>query len=228
MKVVAINGSPRKKWNTATLLMKSLEGAKSAGAEVELFHLYDLTYKGCTSCLLCKRKDYKNPGLCAMKDALTTVLKKIESCDVLILGSPIYIGNVTGEMRSFLERLLFPPLTYTPGYGSVYKGKVSSAFIYSMGVPEETMRKTNYVGIFDAFKNRLTMLGGTSEYMTANDTFQFDDYSQYVATMFDPEHKAKVKSEQFPKDCRKALEIGARLAKGGSGTPEQLSESGLH
>ena len=210
MKVIAINGSPRKTWNTATLLTKTLEGAASAGAE--LIHLYDLNYKGCTSCLLCKRKDYKNPGLCAMKDALTPILKKIETCDVLILASPIYIGNVSGEMRSFLERLLFPPLTYTPGYGSVYKGKVSSAFIYSMGVPEAAMLKTNYVGIFDALQRRLTMLGGTSEYMTANDTFQFDDYSKYVATMFDPEHKAKVKAEQFPKDCQKAFEIGARLA----------------
>jgi len=50
VKVLAINGSPRKKWNTATLLEKALEGAASLGAETELVHLYDLDYKGCTSC----------------------------------------------------------------------------------------------------------------------------------------------------------------------------------
>ena len=50
MKVMAINGSPRKKWNTATLLDKALEGAASQGAETELIHLYDLNYKGCISC----------------------------------------------------------------------------------------------------------------------------------------------------------------------------------
>ncbi len=41
MKVIAINGSPRKKWNTATLLKNALEGAESEGAETELFNLYD-------------------------------------------------------------------------------------------------------------------------------------------------------------------------------------------
>jgi multimeric flavodoxin WrbA len=215
MKVIAINGSPRKTWNTATLVAKAVEGAQSAGADAEVFQLYDLNYKGCTSCLQCKRKGYKTPGMCSMKDELTPVLKKIEACDVLILGSPIYMGNVTGEMRSFLERLLFPPLTYTPGYGTVYKGKVSSAFLYSMGMPEEGMAQTNYAGIFDAYQKRLTSLGGTSEYITVNDTLQFDDYSKYVATLFDAEHKAKVRAERFPKDCDRAFEIGARLATAG-------------
>jgi len=46
MRAVAINGSPRKKWNTAILLEKALEGAASQGVETELIHLYDLEYKG--------------------------------------------------------------------------------------------------------------------------------------------------------------------------------------
>ena len=46
MKAIAINGSPRKNWNTATLLRKAIDGAASAGAEVELVHLYDLEFKG--------------------------------------------------------------------------------------------------------------------------------------------------------------------------------------
>ena len=46
MKVMAVNGSPRKKWNTATLLGKALKGAASKGAETELVHLYDLNFKG--------------------------------------------------------------------------------------------------------------------------------------------------------------------------------------
>ena len=49
-KVIAINGSPRKTWNTATLLEHALSGARSAGAETELIHLYDLDFKGCVSC----------------------------------------------------------------------------------------------------------------------------------------------------------------------------------
>ncbi|MDA8172762.1 MAG: flavodoxin family protein, partial [Nitrospiraceae bacterium] len=110
MKVIAVNGSPRKSWNTATLLNKALEGAAAQGAGTELFHLYDFTYKGCTSCFACKMKDGKQQGRCAMKDDLTPILKKIEDeADAIVLGSPIYFGSMSGEMRSFLERLLFAP-----------------------------------------------------------------------------------------------------------------------
>lgn len=88
MKVLAVNGSPRKKWNTATLLNKALEGAASQGAETELINLYDLNYKGCISCFSCKLKDGKSYGRCAAKDDLTPVLEKIQLVDALILGSP--------------------------------------------------------------------------------------------------------------------------------------------
>ena len=102
MKVMAFNGSPRKKWNTATLLEKALEGAASQGAETELIHLYDLNYKGCISCFACKTKGGKSYGKCAIKDDLTPILGKVEEADALILGSPIYLGDVSGEMRSFM------------------------------------------------------------------------------------------------------------------------------
>ena len=57
MHVIAINGSPRKNWNTATLLNKALEGASSQGATTELIHLYGLNFKGCVSCFACKLID---------------------------------------------------------------------------------------------------------------------------------------------------------------------------
>src|SRR3974390_1563375 len=111
MKVIAINGSPRKNWNTATLLTKALEGAVSLGAETELVHLYDLDYKGCISCFACKLIDGPYNGHCAVKDGLSPLLKAIETeADAIILGSPIYFGGLSGEMRSFMERLLFAPL----------------------------------------------------------------------------------------------------------------------
>ena len=59
MKVLAINGSPRKTWNTATMLNKALEGAASEGAETEIIHLYELNFRGCTSCFACKLKGEK-------------------------------------------------------------------------------------------------------------------------------------------------------------------------
>lgn len=221
MKVIAINGSPRKTWNTATLLQKALDGAKSVGGDTELIHLYDLNFKGCTSCFACKRKDNKNVGHCVMKDDLTSVLAKVSECDVLLLGSPIYFGNVTGEMRSFLERLLFASMTYNVGHGSVFKGKVSSGFIYTMNVPKdlstmkipaELVKYLDYEPVFHYFQHCLQILNGTSEFMLATDTYQFDDYSKYEASMFDENKKLQVKQTQFPSECQKAFELGVRLA----------------
>jgi len=85
MNVLAINGSPRKQWNTATLLNKALEGASSQGAETELIHLYDLNFKGCTSCFACKLKNGESYGQCGYKDDLSPVLNRIENIDALIL-----------------------------------------------------------------------------------------------------------------------------------------------
>jgi multimeric flavodoxin WrbA len=88
----------------ATLLEKALEGAASQGAKAELIHLYDLTYKGCISCFACKTIGGKSYGRCAVKDELKPIFRKIERADAIILGSPIYIGTVTREMQSFMER----------------------------------------------------------------------------------------------------------------------------
>ena len=125
MKIIAINGSPRKKWNTATLLEKALEGAASLGAETEFVHLYDLVFKGCTSCFSCKLKGGTSYGKCAMNDGLTPVLEKLATADAFILGSPVYFGTVTGEMRSFMERLLFQYLALVIG---PYASDVSKKF----------------------------------------------------------------------------------------------------
>lgn len=213
VKVLSINGGPRKNWNTDTLLQKALEGAKSVGAQTEAVHLNDLNFKGCTSCFACKRKNSKYVGHCAMKDDLSGVLEKVLESNVLFLGSPIYFGNVTGLMRSFLERLLFSNLSYNEGHRSVYPGKLSSGFIYTMNVPEEFLQRVNYQALFEQNKNSLQLLNGTSEFIISADTYQFDDYSKYEASMFNEKHKSQVKAEQFPLDCQKAFDMGARLAR---------------
>lgn len=212
MKVIAINGSPRKNWNTATLLNKAIEGAKSVGADTELIHLYDLNFKGCTSCFSCKKKGSKNNGICSMKDELTDCLNKIAKCDVLLLGSPIYIGAITGVMHCFLERLFFASLAYDINHSSIFPGKVSSCFFYTLGAPEERAKSQNYEAIFQFNEMRLKSLHGTSEYLVSYNTYQFDDYSKYDATMFDEKAKAEYKAKHFSIECQKAFEIGAKLA----------------
>jgi multimeric flavodoxin WrbA len=213
MKAIGINGSPRKKWNTATLLENALQGAGAQGAKTELVHLYDYNYKGCISCFACKKKTGKSYGKCAVKDGLTPVLKKVNEADVIILGSPIYFGTVTGEMRSFMERLFFPLMTYTDPPGSLLSRKVQTAFIYTLGATKKMARERGFDKHIAANGMVMEMILGTSETLCSYDTYQFEDYSKVYAPRFDPEKKAKVRGEVFPVDCEKAFEMGARLVR---------------
>lgn len=212
MKVYAVNGSPRKKWNTATLLEHALAGAAAQGAETELIHLYDLDFKGCTSCFACKLKDGKSYGRCAMQDGLTPVLEKLAAADVILLGSPVYFGTVTGEMRSFMERLLFPYLVYARPPATLFDRKVPTAFIYTMNVSETVMQEYHYPVHFGANENYLTRIFGSSEHLCSFETLQFADYDKVVFNYFDPEERRQRRREIFPDDCRQAFALGGRLA----------------
>jgi multimeric flavodoxin WrbA len=214
VKAIAINGSPRKDWNTATMLRSALEGAESAGAETKLVHLYDLAFKGCTSCFACKRKGNSRAGLCAMRDELTDVLVDIFDSDVLIVGSPVYFFDVTGEVRSFLERLLFPSISYDEFGTSTFVGRISCGFVFTMNCPEDKVNAEHLGGLFDRHAFIMRVLRGESEVVTAHETWQFDDYSKFNGAMFDVAARAKRRAERFPLDCRRAFEMGARLVKG--------------
>lgn len=215
MKVIAFNGSPRKEWNTATLLEKALEGAASQGAETELIHLYDLNFKGCKSCFACKTRGGESYGRCAVEDDLTPILQRAAEADAIILGSPFYFGTVSGEMRSFMERLMFPYLAYTESPRSLFPRKIKTGFIYTMNCREEGMEPSGQEGHVTQNERLLQMLFGASESLCSFDTYQFEDYSKVVADLFDPEKKAKRYKEIFPKDCEKAFDMGARFAKKG-------------
>lgn len=214
MNVMAINGSPRKKWNTATLLGQALDGAQSRGATTELVHLYDLDYKGCISCFACKKIGGKSYGRCAVKDGLTPVLARVLAADALILGTPVYFGAETGEMRSCLERLLFPHTTYTPGYASIFPRKIPTAVIYTMNIKEENLPDYGYAGFLDRMRGTMARIFGDCELLLATDTWQFDDYSKYLSTVWDAAAKARRRAEVFPEDCARAFALGARLAGG--------------
>jgi multimeric flavodoxin WrbA len=210
MRVLAINGSPRNN-NTAQLLQQALKGAELVVAETELINLYDLNYRGCISCFGCKRKDAV-PCKCFMKDDLTAILEKVHSADVLLLGSPIYFGDVTGQMRCFLERLSFPAMTYDDYNKKLFNGQMNVAFFFTMNVGNgyEEM----YKPIFENNTNLMKKFGGTVEYYLATDTLQFNDYSKYQSGQFDENAKRQRHNEQFPRDLENAYEIGKRLAAG--------------
>jgi multimeric flavodoxin WrbA len=214
MKILAVNGSPRKDWNTATLLHKALEGATSQGAETEFVHLYDLNFKGCQSCFACKKKGGKSYGKCARKDDITPILERVEDYDAIIFGSPVYVGVATSIMRAFLERLLFPYLVYD-GVSTLFPKKIKTGFIYTMNMTEVALQSGRWG--FDKHASEteqfLERIFGNSESLMVTDTYQFDDYSKVVAPQFDSEHKAKRRREVFPLDCHRVFEMGVKFTR---------------
>ncbi len=100
MKVIAFNGSPRKDGNTGTMLSKVLEGAAEAGAETMLVHLNELDMKGCQACMACR----ENLGTCFYKDEFQPFYDDLKDSDAVVMGTPIYMLQVTGQMKIFLDR----------------------------------------------------------------------------------------------------------------------------
>jgi multimeric flavodoxin WrbA len=213
MKVMAFNGSPRKKWNTATLLEHALEGAREAGAEVELVHLYPLDFKGCASCFACKRIGREEIGVCALKDELRPVLERVRAADALLLGTPVYYGCESACTRAFIERLQFPYLNYADYSKPHFPRKIPTGLVYTMNVPEGLLEQLGYPASFERTRANLARHFGSCELLLATNTSQYDDYDKYEAG-FDKQDKARHRETQFPEDCRRARELGARLVQG--------------
>ncbi len=216
-KIILLNGSPRKNFNTAQLLKEAQKGAESEGAETEYINLYDISFKGCLSCFACKRKGAITNCVCAVKDDLRPVLEKCINSDGIIMGSPVYFSYPTGIFRSFLERLLFPVHTYlvdkkNGGLKSLRPKVIPTGVIFTMNCPKEWMEKYNYPTILNDNVNILNHVFGYSEALYSCDTYQFTDYSKYDIDLFDEKHKAKVREEQFPKDLKDAYDLGKRIA----------------
>ena len=219
MKALFVNGGPRKQWSTAQMLEQAMQGAADAGAEVEMVHLYDDAFKGCVSCFACKLKNAKTNGLCAYKDALTPILEKAREADVLVMGSPIYFSHPTGPVRSFMERLMFPVLTYNakvdPETGAmkstILNKTVPTAMIYTLGCTENMLSECHYHEMFAETEKFFNMLFGYGETLYSYSTYQFDDYEKYDVAEFVEPFRAKHREQQWPKDLQNAYELGKRL-----------------
>lgn len=205
-KIMIIDGGPRKNMNTAAMLSKVAEGAAQAGADVKIVRLYDMAYKGCISCLACKIKS-KASNVCKFKDALTPVLEEIAQADGLVLGSPIYFGDVTGQMRTFLERLAFPWLSYND-YSMTAPKKMPVLLIETMnGLPERN-NSNGYGSMEYCIKAAL----GEPEHLNAYNTYQVRNYDNFELAGFSEEAKRQWRDEHWEQDLQRAYEAGRRLA----------------
>jgi len=210
MKVVSINGSPRRNWNTSILVSEAAEGARASGAEVKEYDLYDIgDFKGCVSCFGCKLD--RNMGKCVHRDALTPILEDIRTADGLILGTPNYLGDVSAGLRALYERLVFQYITYKIEPKSHNDRSIPVLLIMTSNVPEDAYQQIGYESLLMRYKQTLDNFIGPTEILISGDTLQVNDYERYDWSIFDPAKKIARRESEFPKERRKAYDMGADL-----------------
>lgn len=213
MKILAFNGSPRLKANTATMLDFAISGARENGAEVELFNLYTMQFSGCISCFSCKRLDKERPIVCVVEDDLKPVLEKVRDIDAILIATPVYYGSESAATRALIERLCFPYLNYADYTHSHFPRRIPVGLIYTMNIPSELFKTMGYDVNFGRTRATLEREFGSCEMVFAHNTTQYHDYSLYEANATGEAKKA-YRDAHFGDDCQNARQLGAQLASG--------------
>ncbi len=133
MKIIGIDGSPRKNGNTEKLVKRVLAGAEEAESNTEFLKLADLNINYCQGCGSCRAT-----GECIIKDDMDCIVDSIQQSDVIVLGSPIYAWQVSGNTKVFMDRLC---RLLTPKYESRLNGPKKIAFVYTQGNPDSGLFK---------------------------------------------------------------------------------------
>ncbi len=103
MKIVVFNGSPRGgKSNTHLMVREFLAGARSAGSETEEVFLVEKNIEHCLGCFSCWNR---TPGKCVIDDDMSELLPKM-AADIVVFACPLYVDNVTGIMKDFMDRMI--------------------------------------------------------------------------------------------------------------------------
>ena len=206
-KIIAVNASPRKGWNTDTLITEAARGAEESGALVEKFDLFRLEkYTGCISCFGCKKEEFR--GHCVCRDGLTPVLNAIRQADGLIIGSPNYLGEMSASFRALYERLIFQNLTYNREEPCCNARMIPVLLIMTSNAPDRT-----YSQLLGTYEHTFQRFVGPTTVFVSGDTMQLKDYDKtdWKWTMFDPEAKKKRHEEVFPEHCKAVFDLGATL-----------------
>ncbi|MHC1724999.1 MAG: flavodoxin family protein [Syntrophobacteraceae bacterium] len=153
MKIVCLLGSPRDQGNSSTLAKHFCSTAEKLGAEIRIFGLNKLEYKGCQACMACKT----NLDKCVLQDDLTEVLEEVASTDVLVMASPVYFWDISSQLKAFMDRTysyLVPDFIMNPVKSRLAPGK-KLVFILAQGQPDESL----FTNIFPKFDHFFKMFG---------------------------------------------------------------------
>lgn len=216
MKIIAINGSPRKGWNSDKLLDKWVEGVKSEipDAEIKKVNLYNLKFTGCRSCFSCKIKGGKFFGTCPIPDGIHDLLAEIREADAVAIASPIYYMDLNAYTKCLLERTIFSVAQYSSPAVSLAPKRVSFTMLYSMNATEDYFKNYGIENRCASMERLLSLFYFMpSHRVTAFDTYQFTDYSKYESSAFSEPEKRRQHEVGFPEDLRNAFKVGAQVAK---------------
>jgi multimeric flavodoxin WrbA len=142
MKIVCIYGSPRKNGNSSSIADHFLAALTGPNDEVKFFQLNGLDFRGCQGCMICKGKYEK----CILNDGLEEVLDNVREADILVLATPVYYYDVTGQVKCFVDRTwsyLKPDYETNPEPSRLLPGK-TLVFIQSQGDPNPDMHNDIY------------------------------------------------------------------------------------
>jgi multimeric flavodoxin WrbA len=134
MKIVCLKGSPRSAGNSSAIADRLLATAATLGAETRVFELNRLNYRGCQGCYACK----KNLDRCILEDDLTAALTAVHEAETVVLATPVYYGDVSGQLKCFLDRTfsyLVPDYITNPNPCRLPPGK-KLVFIITQGQPD--------------------------------------------------------------------------------------------
>lgn len=208
-KIIIVNGGPRKNMNTASLAGAFADGVREAGVvEVKQVRLYELNYRGCMSCLACKLKS-KSSRICLFPDDLKPLLEEVASADGLAVATPIYMGDMTAQTKAFLERLVFPWLSYE-NFSVAAPKRIPVAFLYTMNAPEEMLPM-----LIPHLEFTEKLVGNGFDLMdrvAACFTAQVKDYSRYEMAGCDPAARMRYRETHWAADLKKAFESGRNMA----------------
>jgi len=134
MNVVGFVGSPRNGGNTEWAVRQILAGAKEQGAETHMWRSGDLVIKPCRGCLGCVQSDK-----CVINDDMRIILNELENADALVLGSPVYMGQMSAQAKIFTDRL-FSQITprFSPRFKEKNAGK-KLILAFTQGNPDPDM-----------------------------------------------------------------------------------------
>lgn len=140
MKVVGFTAGPRKQGNTAWVVDKILEGAREQGAETLSWYSSELDIKPCQGCNGCK----KGGRGCVINDDMQKLYTAIEAADALVLGSPVYMGQMSGQAKIFTDRLY---ARFSPRFSPYFKeqrSKKKLVLVFTQGNPDPDKFKVYY------------------------------------------------------------------------------------